>query len=144
MTFVPDFGGFITKEGGIATRLLNKTGAPSVKGTLVAASTSYDSAVELAAANDMDCVGVLYESGVADGDPVLVVIGGVADVLLEDGSAATRGYWVRTSVSDAGRADATNATPPGLVLQHFAEIGHCIQSVGAGVSVLARVVLHFN
>jgi hypothetical protein len=73
-----------------------------------------------------------------------VVVSGIADVLLQDSTASTRGYWVRTSTTTAGRADATNADPPGLVVAHMSEIGHCLQSQIAGTNVLARCVLHFN
>jgi hypothetical protein len=138
-----------TPEGGIAIRMFNKTGGASVKGTLVDTQASIDFAVKIAVADDDDVMGVIYDSGVADGDLVWVVVCGVADVLLEDLSTATRGYWCRTSITQAGRADITNPNPPasGIIVEiqeHFREIGHCLESVTAGTDKLARVVLHFN
>lgn len=133
-----------TPEGGLAIRLTNDTGAASVKGSLIEASHAVEQAVSLTdASGDDDCMGVIHEDGVADGDPVWVVVAGMADVLLEDGTSATRGYWAGTAAT-AGRADITNLDPPGLVDAHFTEIGHCVQSATAGTNVLARCVLHFN
>ena len=76
------------------------------------------------------------------------VVSGIAEVLLEDGTASIHGYWARTSITDAGRADITNAEPPGGGIPqadiHFREIGHCLESKSSGTDVLAKVVLHFN
>ena len=76
------------------------------------------------------------------------MIHGIADVLLEDATASTLAYWARTSITQAGRADITNAAPPGggvaAIDRHFREIGHCIQAVTAGTDKLARIVMHFN
>lgn len=134
----------ITIEGGYAVLLTNKTGTTSVKGELVCASTGTDDAVELASADDTDIIGVMYSAGVTDGSEVWVVTSGIAEVLIEDGTTATRGYWAAPSSTTAGRADLTTSVPPGVVLAHFREIGHCIQSASSGTDVLARVVLHFN
>ncbi len=138
-----------TEEGGLAIRLINNTGAASVKGSVVDASHSVEAAVELEGAGDLDPIGVIYDDGVADGDWVWIVVSGIADVLLEDGTGSTYGNWVETSGTAAGRADATNAAPPasgviGEVQEHFREIGHCLETKGAGTGVLARCVLHFN
>ena len=138
----------ITDEGGLAVKMINKTGAASVKGTLVEASTAQDFAFGLTGATDFMPIGVVYESGVADGDPCLVVTYGIADVLLEDSTASTHGNWVKSSDSAGGRADASAAVPPGggvaELTQHSREIGHCLESKGAGTNVLARCFIHFN
>jgi len=140
-------GGF-TGEGGVFVRLINDTGAPSVKGTVVEASSSVDRAFDIAGADEPDVIGVVYEDDVADGELCGIVIAGPAQVLLEDTTAATRENWVRISTTDAGRADCTAAAPPGGGVvqadQHFREIGHGLESVGAGTDVLAWVMLHFN
>ena len=69
-------------------------------------------------------------------------------MLLQDGTASTRGYWVRTSTTTAGRADATNVAPPGGTVsaleEHLKEIGHCLETKGSGTDVLAKCILHFN
>lgn len=138
----------LTKEGGIAIPFINKTGAPSVKGTLVIASSTTDSGVEICPADNPDIIGIIYQDGILDGDDVLVVISGKAEVLLQDLTSATRGYWVRISVTQNGRADITNASPPGGGIPqadiHFRELGHCIESKASGTDVLTNIVLHFN
>lgn len=131
----------ITPEGGLACRLTNRTGAPSVKGLVLVASTTYDRAVNIAPAGAVSPIGVFYESGVADGAQAWVVVGGIADVLIKDGTTATRAYWVQTS-DVAGRADITLADPNPAT--HWDEMGHCIESKALGVNVLARIVMHFN
>jgi len=138
----------LTPIGGIAVPFINKTGAASIKGTLVNTEASIDFAVDIVDADEPDIIGAIYQDGIPDGDEVLVVITGCAEVLIEDGTAATRGYWCRASVTDAGRADITNAAPPGggvtEIDRHFKEIGHCLESKGSGTDVLARIAMHFN
>jgi len=136
-----------TVEGGLAIRLTNKTGANSVKGSLVQTSTTVDYAFELTGVDDFAPVGVVYESGIADGSECWIVIAGIADVLLKDATASVRGNWVKTADAN-GRADATNAAPPGGTInaleEHLREIGHCLESKGSGTDVLARCLIHFN
>jgi len=138
----------ITPEGGFACKYTNDTGAASVKGTLVDTSGSVDNGVTVEGADGLDPIGAMWSDGVANGSSVWVVIGGPAYVLLQDSTAATRGYWVRTSETAAGRADATNAAPSGGTIgaleDHMCEIGHAMESVAGGTDVLALVHLHFN
>jgi len=135
----------LTPIGGIAVALINKSGSPSVKGSVVSPSTEVDGAFILQS-NEFDAIGVVYEGGVADGGLCFVVVAGVAEVLLKDETAGVRGYWVKAADTD-GRAQATTA-PDGVgalvVSEHFREIGHCLESVDAGTNVLAMVILHFN
>ena len=131
----------LTPEGGLALRLTNKTGAASVKGTLVEADGAVDNAFEIADASSNHSIGVVYEDGVVDGDECLVCIGGRVQVLLKDATASTRHNWVKTS-DVAGRADATGASPAAAPT-HFLEIGHCIESKGADTDVLAFIMMHF-
>lgn len=139
---------FITELGGIAIPLTNKTGSNSVKGTVVTADTTTDFAFKTHAADDDMPIGIVYESGIADGSECWVVISGCAEVLLEDGTASTRGYWVRSGATTAGRADATTANPPGGTVPaletHMKELGHCLESKTSGTDVLARIIMHFN
>lgn len=138
----------ITPEGGYAIALYNKTGSVSVKGTPVTAISTFDEAVELLSAAALDGIGVVYNSGVADGDLVWVVVSGIAEYLLEDGTGSTSGNWIVPSQTVAGRADATALAPPGEgVVEHqfhFSEIGHSIQTVVSGTDVLCKAVIHFN
>ena len=132
----------LTPEGGIAIQLTNKTGAASVKGSVVRADTSTDNAFILLDAGGQEPIGVVYESGIADGSECWVVIAGRVQILLEDSTASTRGNWVEGSATTAGRADATNAAP--VPASHWKEIGHCIETLTGGTDVLAYCIIHFN
>ena len=132
----------LTKEGGLALRLTNKTGVASVKGTIVEAHAGTDNAFRVCDANSVESFAIVYEDGIADGSECLVVVGGRCQVLLKDATASTRNNWV--GVSDvAGRADATGASPPAQP-DHFKEVGHCIESKGADTDVLAYMIMHHN
>lgn len=136
----------ISEIGGQMIALTNKTGAPSIKGTLVNCSNTTDNAFSVET-SEFDTIGVVYESGIADGAECWVVISGIAQVLLVDGTASTRGYWTYADAVD-GRANATLPLPSGGTIaaleNHFKEIGHCLESKVAGTNVLAKVMLHFN
>lgn len=136
-----------TVEGGIAIQLTNKTGGASVKGVVAAPESTTQRAFVACPADDPDPIGVVYESGIADGSLCWVVIAGTVQVLLQDSTAGTRGYWSRVSASQAGRANATAAAPPGGGVpeldQHVREIGHCMQNAGAGTNVLCWHIIHF-
>lgn len=137
----------ITDVGGVAIRLLNKTGSASVKGMLVKAGSVDNSFISTGTDEAMP-IGVVYEAGVADASLCWVTIYGVAEVLLEDSTASTAGYWCRTSTTAAGRCIMSTAAPPGGGVseldQHEREIGHCIETKGSGTSVLAKCIMHFN
>jgi hypothetical protein len=137
----------LTTEGGYAVRLINKTGAASVKGTLVDGHTTIDDAVILSPGGGRSCFGVMWDDGIPDGSLCWVVVAGIATVLLKNATATASGNWA--VISDvAGRADATAVSPPGGELidaaYHFGEIGHSIQTVTAGTNKTARMVIHFN
>lgn len=130
-----------TSEGGLYETYDNRTGATSVKGTIVIASASYDDAVDIAPDGSVMPIGIIYESGIADGSSVKVVVYGKAQVLLEDGEASTHGNWCGVSSTTEGRM-YQDATPPAA--QHFQEIGHSLQDNSSGTDVLSLVQLHFN
>lgn len=130
-----------TADGGLAVWLTNGTGAATVRGTVVVASSTDDGAFEVAAGDADMPIGVVLESGVANGSGAWVVVAGTAYVLLKDATASTRGYFVHVS-DTAGRADATNASP--VLAIHWRELGHCLESKTAGTDVLAKCILHFN
>jgi hypothetical protein len=141
----------LTSIGGYAVKLTNTTGANTIQGQLVKADTATDDAVILTGTDEEECFGVFLDSGVADDAEAWVVVAGIADVAMEDDTAATHGNWVRTSITEAGYADATFLDPPGggvaEIDRHMKEIGHCLESVvagGGGTHILARCVLHFN
>lgn len=124
----------------MALRLINETGAASVKGTLVQPHTN-DRSFELTDANCVECFGAVYEDGIAEHAECLVVIGGRVQVMLKDATLSTTKNWVKTA-DVAGRADATGASPAAAP-QHFQEIGHCIETKGADTDVLAFIMMHF-
>ena len=138
----------MSRIGGFMVKLTNKTGVDSVAGKLVQTDTTTNDAVKLTGTDEEECMGIFLDSGVPDGSEAWIIVSGIADVAMEDNTTATRGNWVRSSITEAGYADATNATPPSpAAFTHFNEIGNCIETVtatGEGTHILARCVLHFN
>ena len=124
---------------GIGNKMINKTGAPSVKGTILEAHTD-DFSCKVADASSNHAIGIMYPDGVADGEPVLVIKGMNADVLLKDATLSTAGNWCKTS-DVAGRMDATGGSPAAAPT-HFLEIGHCEQTKAADTDVLAEIDVH--
>ena len=57
----------LTPEFGFCVWLVNKTGAPSVKGTVVEADAGVDMAFTSTGASCLNPIGVVYDAGVADG-----------------------------------------------------------------------------
>lgn len=137
-----------TPEGGIAVRMINKTGEVSVKGTVVTPydDTAIDRAVKKIVIDIPNPIGVIYDNGILDGSPVWVVISGKAYVYFIGNT--TRGHLARGFVTGdvgyiAGRALSDPVpTPPFAVDKHFYELGHLLESrIGAG---LALTDLHCN
>lgn len=142
--FAGKFGtsGFTT-EGGIYETFVNKTGDTSVKGTIVAASTTTDNAVYTAPASSTVPIGIIYESGIADGSPVKVVVYGKAQVLLVDSTGtSSNGFWCGVSSTPGRMYQASTA--PTDVSEHSCEIGHSLESKASGTNVLALIQVHFN
>jgi hypothetical protein len=131
-----------TAEGGLAIKLINKTGAAAVRGTPVEAGDDVDSSFQKAGAEGTECIGTIYEDGAADGAETWVCVAGKVPFLLKDGTACARGNWISTSDTE-GVVDAT-ASSPAAAPNHFKEIGHCIQTVASGTGVTAFGVMHFN
>lgn len=135
----------LSPEGGVLVKLVNRTGAISVKGSVLSISELHEASVTLQSA-EFDAACIMYSAGVAEGAECWVVVSGVAEVLLKDGTAATAGYWSKCADTD-GRAEVT--TPPAGVgavtlSEHFKEVGHCLETKAAGTDVLAKLVIHFN
>ena len=131
----------MTPEGGYAIKLTNKTGAASVKGTIVAVKSDTDNAFDLVAIDGTDCIGVVYEAGVADAAECFVVIAGKAQVLMTNN--ATRGQMCRIPLNtdtgeEAGKAVAA-ALPAAADIGH---IGTILESKNAGT--LCYVALALN
>lgn len=99
---VDNNGTWFAPEGGVYQTFINATGGASVKGTLVQSSLTVNNAVESTPADSSMPIGVIYEDGIANGNPVKVFTYGRAEVLLKDGVASSRGYWCGVS-DQAGR-----------------------------------------
>jgi hypothetical protein len=136
--------GALTPEGGLAVPVINNTGHTSIKGELVEASHTVDNAADLAEADAVDVIGVVYQAGVPVGGRMLIVVAGNAQVLLQDTTACTRGQWARTSVTVAGRMTTSAVPAQPANTNHFFEIGHVLESKNAGTNVLATISMHFN
>jgi len=136
-----DIGGCgCTTEGGSYQTFINKTGANSIKGTIVNASTTTANAFMIAPAATKMPIGVIYENGIADGSNVKVVTYGKADILLKDGESSTVGYWC--AVSDTNGRMYQEVKPN--TVEHYREVGHSLESKSSGTSVLSRIQMHFN
>lgn len=124
--------------------MVNKTGAASVKGTLLATDDTTENGVRIPV-SPFDIAAVMYEDGKADGQRVKVVTSGLVEVLLENGTTAGMAGWVRASSDAYGRAVNTT-DPAGLgaiaTADHFKEIGHSVQSVAAGTDKLCKIIFH--
>lgn len=136
----------ITPEGGLAYWIINKTGAPSFKGSVLEASAITANAVDLVGIDDPDPFCVAYDDGIPDGELMRVVFSGKAQVFFV-GSVSLHQFARVTVAADTG-AEAGKAiaeavpVPPFSTNKHFMEIGHVLSSrTGAG---LALVNLHFN
>ncbi|MDD2505612.1 MAG: hypothetical protein PHF21_05040 [Bacilli bacterium] len=133
-------GSGFTSDGGIYQTFINNTGV-SLKGTIVSISTTVDNAVDIAPANSQMPIGVIYESGITNNNPVKVVVYGKAQVLLKNGEAASNGYWC--GVSDvAGRMYQLSLVPS--TTEHNREIGHSLEVKTSGTNILSYVQVHFN
>ena len=127
----------ISSIGGYCILLTNRTGANSVAGHIVKASTGTDDAFTLAGVNELMPIGIVLDSGISDGSEAWVVVSGIAGVLVDAGGCARGDRLITGAIG--GFATVNNAP---LVAVHFQEIGHSIQTrAGAG---LARCVVHFN
>ena len=134
----------VTGERGHLVRMINGTGATSVKGNLVSASTTTDNQFVLEA-NEFDAFGVVAQSGIANGQECWIwVNGSTCEVLWENGQSSTRGYLAICAPTD-GRAlnVAVPSTNP-AVGEHFKEIGHVLQSKASGANVMVLCQIHFN
>jgi trimeric autotransporter adhesin len=130
----------MTATGGMAILLTNKSGGTLLKGTLVQAAATADLSFVASAADSEYPIGVLA-ADCANNTQGWVVVSGIAEVLIKDGTSAAAGNWCGSS-DVAGRAYMTTSGAPGS--NHDKEIGHCLQTVTSGTNVLAKAVLHFR
>jgi hypothetical protein len=132
-------------DGGAYVWMINKTGAPSIKGTIAHVSPTTDDAFSLTG-HQSDAIGVVFDDGVPDGERCRLVVAGKAQVLFEDGCTPVRGQWLRPSAT-VSRGLCIELMPGGIIIpvaEHFKEVGHVIESKPAGTNVLAKCIIHFN
>ena len=133
----------ITAEGGIAVKMTNKTGAASVKGSIVSLSTGTDNAFALSAVDASGVVGVVYEADKADAAECFVVVKGIAETLFTNN--VTHGMYARAPVAaDTGEeaGKAVGAAIPAATFNtdvYLARFGFVLESKNAGT--LAKVLL---
>ena len=133
-----------TGERGFLTKIVNGTGATSVKGALVSQSTTADHEY-IHQANEFDTIGVVAEAGVAAGQPVWIWKNGSrCQVLWKDGESATRGYLMLAADTDGRARNVAIPDSNPVVGEHFKEGGHVAESKAAGTNVLVIVDTHYN
>lgn len=117
---------------------LNNTGATIPAGSVVESDPATTRGIRLSVAGSASASGIAKRD-IPHGQWGEIVTSGVVQVLVT--AAVTNGWWLQASDSVAGQADGA-AIPPGLVLQHFDEIGHARETVvGPG---LCWATVHFN
>lgn len=126
----------MTAIGGYATRLTNKTGAPTVSGDVVRSDPANTNSVILTAANELMAIGTFVDSGIADGSLAWVAVAGIADVHMDAGGCV-RNDRIVTSVTP-GRGTVNNLPS---VAVHFQEIAHATEIAIANAN--ARCIIHF-
>ena len=134
----------IVTGGGTAFIGINRTGADSIRGTVV--TQGPERGVVVFPGDDTHAGGVVYEDGISDGEPMWVVTFGPARVLLKDGTGATEADWLKTS-DVAGRTEAApKPTALGIpeLYDHFRMAGFVIDTIEAGTDVLCLAFIRFN
>jgi hypothetical protein len=135
------------EQGGYMSKMINKTGKPSVKGNIVKASEAQDFAFELTSIEDKQAAGIVYDDGIPDGELCFIVKHGPAQVLLVDNTTATRGFWAYMS-KIKGRCLCDLKQPPGSGIKQLEArilgIGFGIENKDAGINVLAWIDTHFK
>lgn len=137
----------ITPDGGLAVKMTNKTGAATVKGYCVSNSGTVENAVRLTPVDEPTCMGVCYNSGIADGLETWIIVSGLAYVYFW--GATTIGHMARTGLAaDAGvtagqaASEAFPAAPGFSTDAHFCKIGNVLETIAS--AGLAKCVLQFN
>jgi hypothetical protein len=125
---------------GFAEWYVNKTGAPTVKGSVVECGVPHEDAVQLSHADSKITLGVLLDDGVQDGAPCRVVVSGRVHVLLKNGVSTLPGYCM--FVNDVvGRADASVEPPVISVPEVCKLLGTALETVAGGIDKLCLMHL---
>ena len=129
----------LTAEGGLAVKLTNKTGAASIKGTIVGVDSAAGNAFDLTAIDANYNLGVVYESGVDDGAECWVVVIGIAEVLMKND--ATLGQQCRIPLNtDTGEVAGYAMAAAQSATASVYKIGDILETKTA--DTLCKVLLH--
>lgn len=129
----------ITPDGGLAIRVYNNTGSTLLKGRVVKVDTGIDNGVVLTAVSDPDPVGIVYVD-ILTGQWGWIVVGGYAEVYVDNAGATPREAWIGVSTTTVGQC--TSSGVPATATDHFRECGHTVKSrAGPG---LVMSIIHFN
>ena len=140
---VGEMGYGLTKEGGVASLVINDTGRESIRGMVVTSSSRREFAVSIAETDADNAVGVIYDEGVPPEKEMRIVTGGNGDVLLERDHSTKCNWSMRVSSRDEGRI-VTQETIGDDIRLHFVGCGHTNQAADGGENVLVRAFVHFN
>jgi hypothetical protein len=133
-----------TGERGFLFKLTNKTGAASVKGSIIGPATGTDAAFILDDTG-FDPIGAVAEAGIADGAACWCWgVGSICQVLMKDSTAAVIGQVALADDVDGRTYSITVPSASPAAAEHFREVGHFLESQDAGTDVLALAILHFN
>lgn len=134
----------VTGARGYLMRITNRTGTTSVLGSVVSNCPSEDNGACLQF-NEFDAIGIVAESGIANGSPMWVwKSGSRCQVLWKDGQTATRGFVALCADTDGRALNIEVPTVSPVEAQHFKEIGHVCESKSSGTNVLVLCDVHFN
>ncbi|MBL7778417.1 MAG: hypothetical protein JNK66_09020 [Chitinophagales bacterium] len=97
-------GAAVSTNDAVTILLVNRTGAPSVAGDIVIADPANDNSfVTTTAAGNTAVIGVVYESGIADGQPCRIAVAGVVDVTA-NGTILRGQHCITSTVAGAAGA----------------------------------------
>lgn len=127
----------ITPEGGYAVKWTAGEGLS--QGECVYISQSDGLIYKAPISNEMP-IGFVYEN-CNTGNPVWIVVSGIAYVLPDSDESITQGYIIYTSAEEAGRVDSASTVP--VAATHFRECGHALEDSGSA-GALTKAIIHFN
>jgi len=135
-----------TVEGAEVIRMINDTGAPSIKGNVVKISDSnVDRGVSLGESSCQRVIGLFYEDVIPNGGEIWVAINGRCQVLLKDETVGTKGWLIRIS-DTMGRVECYAATLPGegdkKLDNYLTTLGYCLDNVKGGKNQYCYVMFH--
>ncbi len=131
----------ITLDGAFCVKLVNKTGADSAEGNPVSVPIASDNidvngSVKLTIANGENSVGIVQDSGVADGETIRVAFGGLSNVLLKNNTSCVKGEYAYMS-DTIGRVVST----PTKATAGEKMLGVFTASVTGGTDILAPIII---